>query len=250
MSIYPKTIFNLIEGRYVVWIKGENRTGKTLLALDIADEYLQAGFRYLSNTTNVWNDDLPLELDENNMLNLVVNLDEVGVSVRTKESIRSIMGFKGKLNTIFLLTGTEEPHEDLWRFYIEPMELLNGLFSFLFGDWITERYIRFWRWVIFNPSPNKPDRSFFFVQTLQKNFFQLYSTLNPFNDPSFLLSQFEKSLQDLHEKTSGQSSPIELLDMATKRRGMGEAQSFFRYQVDRKSPQGKRGLFPAKKEKR
>jgi len=238
--IYPKTVLNHLDGRFLVWIEGDNRAGKTLLGLDMAHEYLQVGYRYISNMTCVWNDRMPLELDENLQLNCICQLDEVGVHVRTKESIRRIIGFKGKLNTIFILTGTEAPHEDLWGFRIEPAYLFNEILRMLFGRRVTNEYVKVWRWIIHNSDPEKKDRKGLFLQTIPKAFFGIYSTLNPFNNAESLLSQFDKSLQDLHKATTGEADSIALLDLATKRAGMGETQSFDRYKVDRASLHSRR----------
>src|SRR5690606_4363830 len=125
----------------------------------------------------VWNEQIPVELDTNYMLNSVVILDEAGTFMRSKESIRHIMGFAGKLNCVFLMPSTEAPHEDLWGAYIEPHGLLNEKFVIpFFGFSFYRDYFKIWKMVTFDPKTGFKTSLFF--QVHPKAYYYLYSTLS------------------------------------------------------------------------
>lgn len=227
--IIPFSIINRIHSRKVMWITGENRSGKTALALDVAKYYLRSNFRLISNLNCVWNETLPVELDNNLMLNAVVILDEAGVSIRTKESIRYIMGAKGKLNAVFLLSSTEAPHEDLWGSYIEPHTLLNEKFIIpVFGRYFYENYFKIWRMVTFDPKTGYKTNIFF--QLHPKALYYIYSTLSFGTAVEDILSQFQQSLRE-QNALIGNENLLGFYDVATKRTGVGEAASFVSQQV-------------------
>jgi hypothetical protein len=243
--IFPSSIvLNKLEGCFFLWIKGENRSGKTALAVDIAEYYLRDNFRLLSNLDTPWNDVLPLELDSNGQLNAVVILDEGGVYMRTKESIRRVMGFKGKLNALFLMPSSEEPHEDLWRNYIEPAELLNEkIIKFLFGQWFLDHILKIWRLVRFDAK--KGTRETIFLQIFPSSVWHLYSTLISGRDASLILAQFDQSLAD-QQAFFGNTSALKLSDLATGKTGLAEGQSFLGQQMASYTPSSKRKLLSPK----
>jgi len=239
--IIPFSIVNKILSRKVIWIQGENRSGKSLLTLDISEYFLRSGWRLISNLNCVWNDSLPLELDSNLMLNAVVILDEAGVSIRTKESIRLIMGAKGKLGTVFLLPSTEAPHEDLWGAYIEPHKVLNEKFiTPLFGHTFYENYFKIWRFVEFDVKTGFKTTLFF--QIHPKAYHYIYSTLSFGSALEDILSQFQKSLLDQNTAV-GNENLIGLYDVATKRTGAAEATSFINQQIVTRAYESERKLF-------
>lgn len=226
--LIPSTIYNKLESYFFIWIKGENRSGKTNLAFHIAESYLKSNFRLMSNTRSVWNDDFEPLLDTNGMLNCVVILDEGGVSVRTKESIRRIMGFKGVLNALFLMPSTEAPHEDLWANYIEPHEMLNSFISLLFGRWFTDHVCKVWKFVQFDPK--KLDKKSIFLELFPSRTWGIYSTVSK-RSSEFILQTFERAFL-AQQEFFGNSNTLELYDLATKKSGVGESSSFLAGQMD------------------
>jgi hypothetical protein len=238
--IIPFSIINKILSHRQMWIAGDNRTGKTALAVDIASVFLRSGWRLISNLNCVWNEKLPIDIDSNFMLNAIVILDEAGTFMRTKESIRQVMGFKGKLNCVFLMPSTEAPHEDLWGTYIEPHGLLNGVVYALFGKFVSENLLKIWRMVTFDPKTGFKTNIFF--QFHPKAMYYLYSTLSIGISAEDILSQFQKSVQQQQESL-GYSNILGLYDLATKRTGVGETSSFVSQQITTYQAEGKRKLF-------
>ncbi|MDP1545720.1 MAG: hypothetical protein Q8L87_06835 [Anaerolineales bacterium] len=236
-------IINKILSRRAIWIQGYNRSGKTALALDIAEVFLKSNWRLVSNLNCVWNELLPIDLDSNKQLNALVVLDEAGVFMRTKESIRLIMGAKGKLNCVFLLPSTEAPHEDLWGAYIEPHYLLNWGLEKFFGRSFVENYLKVWKFIEFDPKTGY--KTTLFLQYHPKSYYYLYSTLSFGISVEDILSQFQKSLSDQQESI-GNTNPLGLYDVATKRSGIGEASSFLSQQVATFQSEGRRKLFSSK----
>lgn len=227
--IYPFSIINRIRSKRKIWIQGDNGAGKTALALDIAKVFLEDNFRLVSNLNCVWNDDLPMELDTNLQLNVVCILDESGVYMRTKESIRLVMGAARKLNAYFLMPSSEAPHEDLWSAYIEPHERLNQwLVVPLFGQYFYDNYFKVWKYVTFHPKKGFQESIFF--QFHPKAFYYLYSTLSFGTSPEDILSLFQQSLEQ-QNKLLGNENMVKFQDLATKRSGVGESSSFASQQV-------------------
>lgn len=244
--ILPSTIYNKLETYFFIWVKGENRSGKTNLCFHLAESYLRSNFRLMSNTKSVWNDDfsdLETLLDSNGMLNCIVILDEGGVYMRTKESIREVMGFKGVLNSMFLMPSTEEPHEDLWNNYIEPAEGLNWLLSMLFGRWFVDHVCKVWRFVQFDPK--KMDKKTLFFELFPSRTWGIYSTITK-RSPEFILSTFQAAFQ-AQQEFFGNTDPLLLQDLATKKRGLSDGASFLSRQVDNaRSLIGSRSVLSAK----
>jgi hypothetical protein len=245
--IFPSAgVLNKLEGAFFIWIRGENRSGKTALALDIAEYYLKDNFRLISNLDCVWNDPLPLELDSNAQLNAIVILDEGGTFMRSKESIRHVMGFKGKLNAMFLMPSSEEPHEDLWRNYIEPAELLNGFLETFFGSWFVSHILKIWRLVRFDAK--RGTKESLFLQVFPHSVWYLYSTLLSGYDAEGILSQFEKSFTD-QQVYLGNANLLRLQDVVTKKSGAAESHSFYEQQVFTQKDDNRRGIFTSKKKR-
>jgi hypothetical protein len=243
--IFPTTVYNKLETYYFIWISGENGAGKTALALDLAESYLKSNFRLMSNLNCVWNDPFPFELDSNIQLNCIVILDEVGTFMRTKESIRRIMGFKRKLNTLFLMPSTEAPHEDLWTNFIEPHSLINEKIILpFFGKWFYENVLKCWRFVSFNPRKGYKETIFF--QIFPARVYRLYSTLSAGTDPETILQVFDNSFV-AQQRLLGNENPLKLLDVATGRSQAGESSSFLQQQILTRAAPDQRGLFSSKK---
>lgn len=244
--IYPLSIIDRIIGRKFIWIQGVNRSGKTALAVDISREFLKSNWRLISNLNCVWNEQLPIELDSNLQLNCVVILDEGGIFMRTKESIRHIMGAKGKLNCVFLMPSTEEPHEDLWNGWIEPAERLNNWFVKKFlGVWVYENLFKIWKFVEFDASSKDGFRKTIFFQIHPKAVYYLYSTLIIGHSADDILSQFRQSLEDQQAKL-GNTNSLGFHDVATGRTGVGETSSFSNQQVTTFAENRKRKLLSTK----
>lgn len=242
--IIPSSILNKFEERFFVWIKGANRSGKTSLAFHIAEMYISQRFRLMSNTDSPWNDDFTVELlDTNGMLNCIVVLDEGGVYMRTKESIREVMGFKGVLNALFLMPSTEEPHEDLWSHYIEPASGINWILSFLFGRWFVDHVIKVWRFVEFDPK--KMDKKTIFFELFPSRAWGFYTTITK-HSPEFILQTFRDAFQ-AQQEFFGNSDPLQLHDLVTKKRGLSEGASFLSNQMaNARSLQGERSFLSTK----
>lgn len=229
--IVPSTIYNKLESYFFIWVTGENRSGKTNLCFHIAESYLKSNFRLMSNTKSVWNDDFSDDetlLDTNGMLNCIVILDEGGAYMRTKESIRQVMGFKGVLNSLFLMPSTEEPHEDLWTNYIKPHEGLNWLFTQLFGRWFIDHVCKVWQFVQFDPK--KIDKKSIFFELFPSRTWGIYSTISK-RSPEIILSTFQRAFQ-AQQEFFGNEDPLGLYDLATKKSGLAENSSFFSSQMD------------------
>lgn len=242
--IYPYSIINRIKSRRKIWIQGDNGAGKTALALDIARVFLESNFRLISNLNCVWNDPLPMPLDDNLQLNVVVILDESGVYMRTKESIRLVMGAARKLNAYFLMPSSEAPHEDLWSAYIEPHERLNQWFVIpFFGQYFYDNYFKIWKYVTFHPKKGFQENIFF--QFHPKAFYYLYSTLSFGTSPEDILSQFQTSLEH-QNKLLGNSDMVKFYDLATKRTGAADSASFFSQQLTTYQAESQRRIQPSR----
>ena len=230
--IFPKRVLNDLLYYKFFWVGGPNRSGKGTLALDIFHYFGDAGYRFISNTHCIWNDNPDdCTIDPNGQFNMFIQEDENGNWMRTKESIREIQTAKGKLNLVFLATSTEAPHEDLWLYRIEPVGKFNP-------------WLRFWRVIIFNPQGK--DTRYYFAQIFPRAFFGLYSTSYHMFNPESILSWVRKAMaqhSQYHAQRLGfEHESFEISDVATGRKGLGESQSYSDFQMASKALEGNRKL--------
>lgn len=181
MLLFASNFFRAFNTHQVACLFGSTRTGKTRLAFDIASYYLEDGWRLISNTKNVWEETtLPYISKDDMFLDTVVILDEGGPYLRTRESYMSLMLYKGKLSTRWLIPSVDLPHEDLWKIIVMPK------FS---NDWLG-------LWTYEETTARSRNKGFF-IQVFPFALHGIFETGHPVRRPTVILSWMVENVSRL-----------------------------------------------------
>jgi len=105
----------------LTWIGGRLGGFKTSLSFRLAKEFLKRGYRLISNTANVWEDDWgEVGLNENGHLKVVVVIDEIGEHIQQNKEVREIASYAAKMDIVFIAPGRWPPAKDFQFYTIEP----------------------------------------------------------------------------------------------------------------------------------
>jgi len=233
--IFPKRVLTDLYRYRSLWVGGETGAGKGTLALDLYHYFGDVGYRLISNMHCKLNNKLEdIDLDPNGQFNVFVISDEVGTFKRTKESIREIQNGKKKIGGIFLDTGHEAPHEDLWVPRIEPVGPFNP-------------WLRLWR--VVKASGLGKDTVYYFLQILPCAWYGFYSTMVFIHYPAEILSWCQWAIQRqtdfISQRLGIKSWKVSLVDVATGKKGMGESQSYPTYLLEKNKMASERRLSAA-----
>lgn len=179
MIFFCNGFINQLRQVRTCYIGGDVGTGKTLIALEIAEIFLKQGWHFVSNMSCVWNEDI-----YDNFIPLTENvfgiIDEGGNYTRSLATVAGFTEFSRKARQIVLFVGHREPHEDLTYFLLYPWwDLSSNLFI----------PVKIWRWDVYQRRKNF---SGFVFQTAWQKYYGLYSSIDPGDFPSSIFNFFEK----------------------------------------------------------
>jgi len=104
MLINASGFIQTVWGYRLLWILGRFGGGKTSLAYRLAQEYLDDGYRLISNNASIWADDLSeIKLLDSNHLKAVVILDEGGLVFKSSKQIEMIAAYANKMDCIYII---------------------------------------------------------------------------------------------------------------------------------------------------
>lgn len=104
MLVNASGFVQTVWGYRLLWIMGRFGGGKTSLAYRLAQEYLDQGYRLITNNLSIWADRLEdIDLDENNHLKAVVILDEGGLVFKSSKQIEMIAAYANKMDCIYII---------------------------------------------------------------------------------------------------------------------------------------------------
>lgn len=104
MFLNAEPFFGIVASYRLCWIGGRVGGHKTSLAYAIAEQFLNRGYRLISNNRSVWADDpRTVRLDDNGMLRAVVLLDEGGLSFKSSRQVEMIASYPAKMDIIYLI---------------------------------------------------------------------------------------------------------------------------------------------------
>ena len=186
MLFFSNGFINELRQVRTCYIGGDVGTGKTLIALEIAEIFLRKGWFLVSNMSCVWNDDYyQKEIPLNK--NVFGIIDEGGNYTRTMDTVAGFTEFSRKARQIVLFVGHREPHELLTYFVLYPWwDLKKNLLLPL----------KIWRWDVYQRRKNF---SGFVFQTGWEKYYGLYSSIDPGAFPSEIFGFFEKRKKDLFD---------------------------------------------------
>jgi hypothetical protein len=103
MILNGSHIIDLVRDYRLCWISGRYGAGKTLFAFEIAEQFLERGYRLISNTQSPWNDDWDkVNLLPDGRLKAVVLMDEAGLTLKYQEQLELMCAYSRKMDCIYL----------------------------------------------------------------------------------------------------------------------------------------------------
>lgn len=119
-------IVELLAYYRLVWISGRFGGGKTSLAFRLAQEYLDKGYKLVSNARCVWNDDMRDITIDKTGLHSVVILDEGGLEFKSSRQIEGLAAYARKMDVIYILPSFFPPTRAAQVVTIQPLFSLVG----------------------------------------------------------------------------------------------------------------------------
>jgi hypothetical protein len=119
----------------IVAIAGRLRSGKTMLALQIAGKLLERGYKLVTNTSCVWADQLTFSENADELMKQVIWIDEGGLYIRSMISVSDLSSMAGKLDHYIIISGKRLPHEELCELTVTPWFDVRRNFMLPFYIW-------------------------------------------------------------------------------------------------------------------
>jgi hypothetical protein len=112
----------LLPSYRLLWIGGRFGGHKTSLAFYLAEHYLRAGYRLVTNVHSCWGDDLDsVQLDQDGKLKAVIVLDEGGIQFKSSKQIEMIAAYARKMDVIYIIPSFWPPSRVAQVFTIQPI---------------------------------------------------------------------------------------------------------------------------------
>jgi len=188
MILYDDGFFAELDDNRTLVLTGRLSSGKTCLAVELAERYLRKGYRLISQTKCVWNDSLEdIKPDSSGRYKAVVIIDEGGLYFRTQKSASAISSFAAKVDTYIIFAGKKVPHLDLCT--------LTAQVWFDFFKWFLIP-LKVWKYEVQNGSKSYSGK---FLQTGWWMYWGIYDTLDPGDNPAFIVEWFKKATKQFFE---------------------------------------------------
>jgi hypothetical protein len=121
MIIGADNVIPLLESYRLCWISGRFGAHKTALAFKIAQEYLNRGYRLITNIGSVWKDELQEVQNRDHKLHAVVILDEGGLTFKSSRQIEMIASYARKMDAIYIIPSFWPPTRRAQVFCIQAL---------------------------------------------------------------------------------------------------------------------------------
>jgi hypothetical protein len=117
------SIMSIVSGYRLVWVGGRFGGHKTSFAYYLAKQYLAQGYRLISNTKCIWNDDMEnVELlPGSNHLKAVIVLDEGGLEFKATKQVEMIAAYANKMDCIYIIPSFWPPNRGAQVVTIQPL---------------------------------------------------------------------------------------------------------------------------------
>lgn len=200
MIIYDDGFLRELDDSRMCYIGGRLGSGKTLLAFELAERYLLSGYRLISQTSSVWNDDPALvTADELGRRKCVFIIDEAGLYFRRAQTAGYLASFARKQDFYLIFSSRKAPHADLCDLSIY---LYFDLFKFFLIP------LKIWRWERYNVS--KSYHGFLF-QTAWWGYYGVYNTLDPGDPPDEIVEIVKSWTHEFFQKYGRRYRPGDIL---------------------------------------
>jgi len=128
MLIGAGRVIENIQNLRLCHLQGRFGAGKTAMAVRLYPEFAKRGYRLLTNTRCVWNEDMAgLAFDEGHMLHLYLMLDEGGIYFSDREEAKELISYAAKVDIVYVIPSFEPPHRKLRPVVIQPVYSWKGI---------------------------------------------------------------------------------------------------------------------------
>jgi len=121
-------VLELVRAYRLCWMSGKFSGGKTSFALYLAKQFLEEGYRLITNNSAIWAEDLreiglyPSDHPKHaNHLRAVVILDEGGLHFKSGKQIEQIAAYAAKMDAIYIVPSFFPPARDVQVLTIQPL---------------------------------------------------------------------------------------------------------------------------------
>lgn len=189
MIVYDDNFLTELDDNRTLALTGRLSSGKTLMAVQLAQRYLRRGYKLISQTACVWNDPIETVIpDERGRYRVVCIIDEGGLYFRKQTTASAVSSFAAKLDTYLIFAGRKLPHMDLCSLTAQMWFNAAKWFGFPFKVW---RY-----------DVNNGQKAYagYFIETAWWDYYGVYDTLDPGDNPEQIVSKFREWTQYFFER--------------------------------------------------
>jgi len=198
MILIDDGFYSEFYGSRMVAIEGKLGDGKTLLGLDIAEPLLKDGYKFISNMSCIWNDNMEV-LQKSDKV--VCAVDEGGTYLRSAEAVNKFSRFLRKIDYFLIMPCRKLPHEELCELTISPWFNFHKNFGLPF---------KLWRYDV------RLGKKAYNGKILQVNwqaYYGLYSSIDPGDYPELIMQAIEVRTDALFKQFERK---LKLRDVALK----------------------------------
>jgi hypothetical protein len=122
MLINASVFIGTVESYRLLWLTGRYSGGKTSFAYRLAREFLEKGYRLVSNNRNVWSDNFQdVKICDDGMLHCVYIIDEGGEYFEENRQIKTMCRNAAKMDCIYLIPSFFPPARAAQVIICQPM---------------------------------------------------------------------------------------------------------------------------------
>jgi hypothetical protein len=205
MIIWDDNFLTELDENRILAITGRLSSGKTLLAVELAQRYLKQGYRLASQIACVWNDPLESIIPDpvTGKLKVVCIIDEGGIYFKQATTADSISTFAAKLDTYIIFAGRKLPHRSLCSLTCQVWFNFYKYFGLPF---------KVWRYDVHNGHKSYAG---YFVETGWQEYYGIYDTLDPGDNPARITRKFDEWTKYFFSKYN---RTYDIRDVGTARR--------------------------------
>ena len=120
-------LLGVIQSYRLLWILGKPGGHKTSLSYKFAQEFLEQGYRLITNNRTIWADDYHnVKLNEHNQLKAVINLYEGGLYFKSSRQIENIASYAAKMDCIYFFPSFWPPPKAAQVIRVQPVVSLRA----------------------------------------------------------------------------------------------------------------------------
>lgn len=171
MFVNAEPILGVLDMYRLIWISGRFGGHKTALAFQIAQRYLERGYKLATNSRCIWADPFDnIQLNEHNQLHSVIILDEGGLYFKSGRQVEQIAAYAAKMDVLYIIPSFWPPTKAAQIINIQPVVSLKA----------AGLPVIFYKWSV---SIGSFKDKGFFIWINPSEIYGVYSRQDPGDDP-------------------------------------------------------------------